>query len=46
VVCGGHSWQHHFDLIDEAPAPIFTGLERGDNRMARHARMFARMAIF
>jgi hypothetical protein len=43
-----NSWlgQFNFKLIDEAPAPIFPRLERGNDRVASGARVLARVSIF
>jgi hypothetical protein len=38
--------QHHFNLIDEAPAPILPGLIRGNDGMTGAAGMLACVAIF
>jgi len=36
--------EHHF--VDIAPTPLFTGLERLDDRMIRRAKMFGRVFVF
>jgi hypothetical protein len=37
---------HHFNFIDEAPAPILPGLKRGNDRMPGCAGMLTRVTIF
>src|SRR4029077_11256975 len=39
------SFQEHLDLVDEAPAPIFSGLERGDDGMFGGDEVLACMPI-
>jgi hypothetical protein len=39
-------WYHHFNLIDEAPAPILPRLKRGNDGMAGAASVLARVTIF
>ena len=38
--------QHHLNLIDEAPAPVLSGLEGRNNRMPGPGRMLAGVTIF
>jgi hypothetical protein len=38
--------QNDFNFIDEAPAPILSRFERGNQRMPGCGRMLAGMAIF
>lgn len=42
-ICGGRASDHY--LVNVAPTPIFSRLERSDNRMMRRSEMFGSMLI-